>query len=200
MEVKIIKLPKPRLDGAVSVEKALQLRRSVREFSDRSLEVSQVAQLLWAAQGMTSPELHRTAPSAGALYGLELYTISARVIGIAPGCYRYEPLRHELQCTLEGALQPRLSRTALDQSAIVQAAAIFVLSGVYERVKRKYGQRGVRYTHLEAGHAAQNLLLQAAALDLGAVAIGAFDDMGVKHLLRLTPQEVPLYLLSVGRL
>lgn len=200
MKVKIIELPKPRLDSDVSVEKALNQRRSTREFSDRPLEISHVAQLLWAAQGVTSPELQRTAPSAGALYGLELYTIAVSVIGIAPGCYRYEPLRHHLECTLEGALQHQLSRTALDQSAIAQAAAIFVLSGVYERVKRKYGQRGVRYTHLEAGHAAQNLLLQAAALDLGAVAIGAFDDMDVKHLLGLTPQEVPLYLLSVGHL
>jgi SagB-type dehydrogenase family enzyme len=196
---KEIKLPEPRLDSAISIEKVLCTRRSVREFTDQSLQLSQIAQLLWAAQGVTGAEAHRTAPSAGGLYGLELYVIAANVNGLPAGIYKYEILTHELVSLIEGDTRQRLSRSALEQSSIARAAAIFALAGVYERISAKYGERGIRYTHMEAGHAAQNLLLQAVALGLGAVLVGAFDDAKVKRVLGLSKQELPLYLIPVGK-
>jgi len=196
---KEIKLPEPRLDSAVSLETALCKRRSVREFSGAPLELSQLSQLGWAAQGVTGPEVHRTAPSAGGLYALELYVIAANVNGLAAGIYKYDLITHALVSLLKGDIRRELSRAALDQSSISQAAAIFGLSAVYERITAKYGERGIRYAHMEAGHAAQNLLLQAVVLDLGAVLVGAFDDAKVKRVLSLSKQEAPLYLIPVGK-
>jgi SagB-type dehydrogenase family enzyme len=196
---KDIKLPEPRLESAVAIEKVLCTRRSVREFSNQPLELSQIAQLAWAAQGVTGAEAHRTAPSAGGLYALELYVVAANVTGLPAGIYKYELLTHEVVSLSEGDIRPRLSRSALEQTSIVHAPAIFALSAVYERITKKYGERGVRYAHMEAGHAAQNLLLQAVALGIGAVLVGAFDDAKVKRVLGLSKQEVPLYLIPVGR-
>lgn|SRR5574341_716689 len=196
---KEIKLPEPRLDSAISIEKVLCTRRSVWEFTNESLELSQIAQLLWAAQGVTGAEARRTAPSAGGLYGLELYVMAANVNGLPAGIYKYEILTHELVSLIEGDTRQRLFRSALEQTSISQAAAIFALAGVYERISAKYGERGIRYTHMEAGHAAQNLLLQAVALGLGAVLVGAFDDAKVKRVLGLSKKELPLYLIPVGK-
>jgi SagB-type dehydrogenase family enzyme len=163
------------------------------------LELSQVSQLAWAAQGLTGPEAHRTAPSAGGLYALELYVVAANVNGLPAGVYRYDLLTHEVVSLLTADIRRELSRAALDQTSITQAAAIFALSAVYERIRSKYGDRGIRYAHMEAGHAAQNLLLQAVALGLGAVLVGAFNDGKVKRLLNLSQQETPLYLIPVGK-
>lgn len=119
--------------------------------------------------------------------------------GLPAGIYKYENLAHELILLVEGDMRRELSRAALDQSSLTQAAAIFALFAVYERITVKYGERGMRYAHMEAGHAAQNLLLQAVALDLGAVLVGAFNDAKVKRLLSLDRQESPLYLIPVGK-
>jgi SagB-type dehydrogenase family enzyme len=194
-----IKLPAARLDSGISIEKVLCMRRSIREFTKQPLELSQVGQLAWAAQGLTGPEPHRTAPSAGGLYALELYVIAGNVNGLPAGVYRYDLVTHEVVSLLAADIRRELSQAALDQSSITQAAAIFALSALYERISAKYGDRGIRYAHLEAGHAAQNLLLQAVALDLGAVLVGAFDDVKVKGVLRLSKPEVPLYLIPVGK-
>jgi SagB-type dehydrogenase family enzyme len=196
---KEIKLPEPRLDSAISIEKVLCMRRSVREFTKDPLDLAQIAQLLWAAQGVTGAEAHRTAPSAGGLYALEIYVIAANVKGLPAGIYKYECLTHEVVSLIEGDMRQQLSRAALEQTSITQAAAIFALSAVYERVTGKYGERGMRYAHMEAGHAAQNLLLQAVALGLGAVLVGAFNDAKVKRALSLSKQEVPLYLIPIGK-
>ena len=194
-----INLPTARLDSSVSIEKVLCARRSISEFSAQPLELSQVSQLAWAAQGLTGPEAHRTAPSAGGLYALELYVIAANVNGLPAGVYRYDLLTHEVVSLLTADIRRELSRAALDQTSITQAAAIFAVSAVYERIRSKYGDRGIRYAHMEAGHAAQNLLLQAVALGLGAVLVGAFNDGKVKRLLNLSQQETPLYLIPVGK-
>ena len=194
-----VKLPQPRFDRAVSLEKVLSTRRSTREFTNQPLELAQVSQLVWAAQGVTGPDAHRTAPSAGGLYALESYVIAGNVNGLPVGIYKYGLLTHEVVSLLKGDMRGELSRAALDQTSLTQAAAIFALSAVYERITAKYGERGVRYTHMEAGHAAQNLLLQAVALGLGAVLVGAFDDAKVKRVLGLSKKEMPLYLIPVGK-
>jgi SagB-type dehydrogenase family enzyme len=194
-----IKLPEPRLDSAVSIEQVLRRRRSTREFSNQPIELSHVSQLVWAAQGITGPEIYRTAPSAGGLYALDLYVVAGLVSGLPPGLYRYDLRNHELALLLDGDIRRELSGAALDQSSVSQAAAIFGVSAVYQRITSKYGERGVRYAHMEAGHAAQNLLLQAVALDLGAVLVGAFDDGKVKRVLGMSKEEQPLYLIPVGK-
>lgn len=186
-------LPPPRERGPVSLEEALRARRSRRSFGREPLTEAELSQLLWAASGVTSPEGFRTAPSAGALYPLELYLATAR------GVERYEPAGHALIRTREGDPRAALRRAALSQEAVGQAPAVFVIAAVYRRTEVKYGERAARYVHLEAGHAAQNLLLQAVALHLGAVPVGAFDDRAVQRALGLPAEQEPLYLIPVGR-
>ncbi len=188
-----IQLPAPSRSGVVSLEEALAQRRSVREFSRGDLTLPQLSQLLWAAQGITSREGYRTAPSAGALYPLETYVV------VPAGLYHYTPVRHQLNLVSAGDFRRPLFRAALEQQAIIEASAVFVIAAVYERTARKYGPaRAERYAHLEAGHAAQNLLLEAVALGLGAVPMGAFQDAEVKKLLEFPRNCEPLYLIPVG--
>lgn len=192
-------MPAPRRDSAISLEKALHSRRSVREFSAEPLELWQISQLAWAAQGISGPDLHRTAPSAGALYPLELYVVTGNVNGLPPGIYKYDLRDHELSLSVHSDMRRELCEAALSQTSILQAAAVFAVSAVYKRTTAKYGERGIRYAHMEAGHAAQNLLLQATVLGLGAVLVGAFSDKRVRQILLLNEIESPLYLIPVGK-
>jgi SagB-type dehydrogenase family enzyme len=187
-----IALPAPRLDGEMSLEEAIATRRSVREFTEETLSWGEISQLLWAAQGITDPRGLRAAPSAGALYPLELY------VAVAEAVYRYLPTGHALQVLWQEDLRRELWQAGLRQGALQEAPAIFVVTGVYERTEAKYGERAERYVKLEAGHAAQNILLQAVALELGAVPIGAFYDDQVQAALALPLDHQPLYLIPVG--
>ena len=189
-----IQLPRPARSGVVSLEEALSQRRSTREFAPGPLSERQLSQFLWAAQGITSSEGYRTAPSAGALYPLEIYVV------LPTGFYSYKPDRHRLDRVSAEDLRPALYLAALEQEAIKEAETVFVMTAVYERTVRKYGtERSPRYVHLEAGHAAQNLLLEAVALGLGAVPIGAFHDSEVQKVLSLPRDHQPLYLIPVGK-
>jgi SagB-type dehydrogenase family enzyme len=190
----IVKLPPPRQRSEISLEEALTKRRSMRSFSSAKLSWDEVGQLLWAAQGITEKgDGLRTAPSAGALYPLEMYVV------MDAGVYHYQPPDHQLQRTLASNIRNELCRAALGQECVQDAPAVFVIAGVLERTARKYGERSQRYVHIEAGHAAQNLLLQATALNLGAVPVGAFRDAQVEKLLKLPDDEKALYLIPVGR-
>ena len=194
-----MKLPEPQLQGKVSIEETLFLRRSVRGYKDEPLSLAEVSQLLWAAQGVTDDYGFRTAPSAGALYPLELYVVSGNVRGLSPGVYQYMPGNHSLREVLDGDLRNELARVALSQNFIADAPASFVITAVYERTTTKYGDRGIRYVDMEAGHAAENLLLQGVALGIGTVTVGAFDDGQMVRLLGLPEGEVPLYLIAAGK-
>jgi SagB-type dehydrogenase family enzyme len=189
----ILELPAPEHKGRMSLEEALADRRSVREFTPQTLTDRELSQLLWAAQGVTSSNGLRTAPSAGALYPLEVWVASAS------GFYHYEPHKHRLTGHCERDLRFDIYRAALMQEAILQAPAVFVIAAVYQRIAQKYGeQRAPRYLHMEVGHAAQNLLLEAVALGLGGVLIGAFKDKEVERVLSLPADQKPLYLIPVG--
>lgn len=189
-----VKLPPPRQHGEISLEETLAKRRSLREFSSARLSWEQIGQLLWAAQGITSQSGGlRTAPSAGALYPLEMYVV------VDSGVYHYQPAEHQLQRTLESNVRHELSRAALGQECVQDAPAVFVITGVLERTMGKYGERAQRYVHMEAGHAAQNVLLQATALGLGAVPVGAFNDERVESALKLPTEQNALYLIPVGQ-
>jgi SagB-type dehydrogenase family enzyme len=190
-----IALPAPRTDSETSLEAALLGRRSVRSYRDEPLTLADVAQLLWAAQGITEPTRGlRTAPSAGALYPLDVYVVAAKVEGLAAGVYRYHPGTHSLTPVKDGD-----QRDALEEATARQAPVVLVISAVYERTTVKYGERGIRYVHMEAGHAAENALLQAVALGLGAVVMGAIDDDAVRQATGMSPAEQPLYVVPVGK-
>jgi SagB-type dehydrogenase family enzyme len=188
----IADLTSPRLNGGVSLESALAGRRSVRDFTEEPLSDEELSQLLWAAQGVTSPQGGRTAPSAGALYPLEVYAVTG------DGVLHYLPAHHRVELYARGDRHESLKAAALGQEAIGAAPAVFVIAAVFARTQVKYGERAARYVHLEAGHAAQNLLLQAVALDLGGVPIGAFVDAQVSLALELPVDHEPLYLIPIG--
>lgn len=189
-----IHLPKPRFQGQLSLEQVIARRRSVRDFTTEPLSIEQLGQLCWAAQGVTDTVWGlRAAPSAGALYPLEIYVVTAT------GVYHYNPHRHELKRTIADDLRHSLQSAALGQECIGDAPAVFVIAAVFERTAIKYGRRAERYVYLEAGHACQNLLLEAVSLGLGGVPVGAFEDEGVAALLKLGSDLPPIYLVPVGR-
>jgi SagB-type dehydrogenase family enzyme len=194
-----IKFPAPRSTSNTSVEEALMKRRSVRAYSGRNVTIQEVSQLLWAAQGITAPWGGRTAPSAGALYPLELYVVVGDVDGLDKGVYKYKPEGHELEKVADGDKRRELSNAALNQECIRNAAIDIVFTAVYERTTWKYKERGIRYVQIEAGHAAQNVYLQAVSLDLGTVVIGAFFDDMVKEVMHAGDDEEPLYIMPVGK-
>ena len=196
-----INFPQPKKDSDTSIEEALLNRRSIRDYKDELLSLEEVFQLLWAAQGITAPQWGgRTAPSAGALYPLEVYLVVRKVENLEPGVYRYLPKEHKINKTLEGDVSTKLAEAALGQIFIKQAPVNLVISAVYSRTAVKYGERGVRYVHMEAGHAAQNVYLQAVSLNLGTVVVGGFEIEKVKEILNLPIEEEPLYIMPVGKI
>jgi|WetSurMetagenome_2_1015567.scaffolds.fasta_scaffold78884_2 SagB-type dehydrogenase family enzyme len=194
-----LNLPEPRLNSGCSVEEALLKRRSVRDYTDASLTLAEVSQLLWAAQGLTDRKGFRTAPSAGALYPLETYLLVGKVEGLAAGVYRYQPNHHGLVEIATGDRRAQLAAAALNQSCLGEAPVSIIFTAIYERTTAKYGERGSRYVHMEAGHASQNVYLQAAAINLSTVAIGAFHQQKVQRVLDLPENEQPLYIMPIGK-
>lgn len=197
-----IALPKPPVRGALSVEEAISRRRTAREFSDRPLTLNEVSALLWAGQGITDPkEMKRAVPSAGARYPLELF-LAVKTNGVDPlsaGLYQYQPHGHRLLPLLEQDLMKQIAAAALNQNWIAEAPIIVIVAGDYSRTAKKYGPRAARYVHLEAGHAAQNILLEAQSLGLAAGIVGAFDDVELgRKVLRLPDSLSPLLILPLG--
>jgi SagB-type dehydrogenase family enzyme len=190
-------LPPAFQRGGMTLAEALARRRSQRRFATQALPLPALAQLLWAAQGQSAPG-RRTAPSAGALYPIEVHVVAGRVDGLAPGAYRYRSEVHALQRGSEAATPAALQGAALGQAAVGVAPTVLVLAAVEARSAARYATRAVRYVAVEAGAAAQNLALQAVALGLGSVVVGAFDDAAVARVLQLPEGEQPLLLLPVG--
>ncbi len=198
VEEKLIKLPQPAFQSGTSLEEAIKARRSVRSYNQDSLSLAHLSQILWAAQGQTSPGGYRTAPSAGALYPLEIYLVVGEVEDLASGVYKYHPHRHGITLEMEGDKRKPVSRAAVMQNWMAQAPVMLVITAVYSRTTIKYGPRGKRYVHMEVGHAAQNVYLQAVSLNLGTVMVGAFGDTVVKNILSLKKSEEPLAIMPVG--
>jgi len=195
-----VKLPRPRMKGGVSLEEALRRRRSTRTFPNKSVTLEDVSQLLWAAQGVTGAFSERTAPSAGGTFPLEMYLVAGHVDGLKPAIYRYRIRAHELVRVADGDRRADLAEASLGQDCIRRCAAAIALSAVYQRTIAEYGERGVRYVHMEVGHVGQNLHLEAAALGLGTVMVGAFDDVGVAAVLELPDDEAPVYIVPLGHI
>jgi SagB-type dehydrogenase family enzyme len=197
---KKITLPKPRYESEISVEEAILNRRSVRSYSEEPVKLKEVSQLLWSAQGITDEKRKfRAAPSAGALYPLEVFLVVGNVSKLEDGIYRYDPFNHAVTKLMEGDYRDNLSLAALGQSCVKNAPISIVIAGVYDRITKKYGERGIMYTYMEAGHAAENVYLQAEALGLGTVVVGAFLDDKVKEVIGMKEEEMPLYILPIGK-
>ncbi len=194
-----IRLPQPRLDGTMSVERAIAQRRSLREFSSAAITLAELGQLLWAGQGVTGAQGLRAAPSAGALYPLDVMVVAGNVTGLPPGVYRYSPADHALIQLATGDWRRQVAMVALRQSWMAQAPAIIAFCAAERRTAAKYGSRGISYIYIEVGHAAENVFLEAQALGLGAAVVGAFDEVQVARVLRLPTAQRPLYLMPVGR-
>ena len=189
----VVALPKPRTDGPVALETALAKRRSIRSFTDVRLEPAQIAQLLWAGQGITSDDGLRAAPSAGARYPIELYAV------LPDGVFYYHPATHSMSEVLDRDVRRDLCEAALQQEAVLEAPLTLVFAVVKTRTQSRYGKaRGERYVHMDVGHAAENVLLQAVSLGLGAVPIGAFEDPRVHEVLGLPADQEALYMIPVG--
>ncbi len=195
-----ISLPPPDMAGFLSLEESIEARRSIRSYANVPLSSADLSALLWAAQGITDDTRgFRAAPSAGAMYPLEVTVAIGDAKGIAPGSYRYIPEGHELQKINDGDHREALATAALGQQMPADAPVTIVISGVYERTAIRYGDRAERYTWMEAGHASQNCYLIATARGLGTVAIGAFDEKAVQEIMGLPEDEIPLYLMPVGK-
>ncbi|MCL7973947.1 MAG: SagB/ThcOx family dehydrogenase [marine benthic group bacterium] len=187
-------LPPPRLEGSLSLEAAIAGRRSRRTFLPAPLALEQIAQLLWATQGITGSDGRlRAAPSAMEAYPLELYVATADGLG------RYSPADHSLEPLLERDLRQELRSASHDQDSLTSAPAVFVFAAVYSRAVEKLGPDSEPYVHMDLGHAAQNLLLQAEALGLSGVPIAWLEPDRVRAALELPAEQVPLYLVPVGR-
>jgi SagB-type dehydrogenase family enzyme len=191
-DMKPIDLPKPRLKSSVSVEESISRRRSVRSYSSRPLSDSQISQLLWACQGITGRGVLRAAPSAGALYPLEIYLVKD------DGIFLYLPKTHRLEKKSDKNAKGDLAAASWGQGFVKEAPVNIVISAVYERVTSKYGPRGVRYTDIEVGHAAENVHLEAVSLGLDSCPVGAFNDSAVSKILNLSKDEKPVYIIPVG--
>jgi SagB-type dehydrogenase family enzyme len=197
----IMKLPQAKTQGKVAVEQAIDQRRTVRAYKSTMLSLDQLAQLLWSAQGTTGKKgVKRAAPSAGALYPMDVYIVAGQgcVVQIEAGVYHYEPHRHTLSRVVKKDLRDSMARAAFSQTWIVRAPVNFVITAEYKRVGVKYKGRGVRYAMIEAGHIGQNLFLQAEALGLKAGIIGAFHDTKLNKILNLPRTHEPLLIMPVG--
>ena len=194
-------LPRPDQKGIMPLEEAIARRKSIRNFTSQPISQSQLSQILWAAQGTGDASWNRTVPSAGATYPLEILVVCGAncIEKIDEGIYHYDTDNHSLKLSHRGDVRLELARAALDQEYIYEAPVDIVICAIYERTMRRYGARGERYVHIEVGHAGQNIYLQATALGLGTVAIGAFHDESVREVLRLEKQYRPLYIMPVGR-
>jgi SagB-type dehydrogenase family enzyme len=196
-----MKLPQPKTQGAVSVEQAIGQRRTVRSFSPKTLLGDQLSQLLWAAQGVTgSGGFKRAAPSAGALYPMDVYAVLGpeSVDRIAAGVYHFEPEDHVLSLVNAGDARDAVSRACLSQMWMAKAPLLLVITAEYGRITGKYGRRGERYAMIESGHIGQNIFLQAEALGLKAGIVGAYQDQKLVETMKLPRAHEPLLVMPVG--
>ncbi|MBU1164477.1 SagB/ThcOx family dehydrogenase [Patescibacteria group bacterium] len=194
-----IVLPQPSFESTVSVEEALKNRRSVREYKDQPISMHELSQILWAAQGITSDEGFRTAPSAGGLYPLELYVVSQNVAGLERSIYKFHTKSHSLDKIINTNKIEQIVSAANNQEFIGQAPVVIIITGVLKRTTQKYNEIGERYVYIEAGHVAQNIYLQTYTLGLDTVTIGGFDTEKIQSLLNLPEGEEPIYIIPIGK-
>ncbi|MCD4848954.1 MAG: SagB/ThcOx family dehydrogenase [Candidatus Aegiribacteria sp.] len=195
----VILLPEPAPDSGISIEEAIESRRSIRTFASESISLTELARMLHSAQGITSDYGFRAAPSAGATFPLSVFVIAENVDSLEAGIYMYEPSDESLTAVRMGYFLDELSDAALGQTCVKDVPAVIVITAECSITTSVYGNRGRIYVHMEAGHVSQNIYLQCTAMGLGTVAVGAFSDNEISDILNLTEDETPLYLMPVGR-
>lgn len=198
---KEISLPEPCYKGKKSVEEAIKQRRTIRSFKSNPLTINNLSQILWAGDGITDKRrMFRSAPSAGALYPLDIFIVVGKdgTSGLGAGVYQYIPERHSLRLIKEGDVRETLAMAALYQMWIAEAPVVIVITGCYERCTIKYGNRGIPYTYIEAGHVGQNIFLQCEALGLSAGIVGAFYNQKVIECLGIKKKNDPILIMPVG--
>ena len=196
----VIQLPEPAPDSGISIEEVIESRRSIRTYGSESISLTELARLLHSAQGITSDYGFRAAPSAGATFPLSIFVIAENVDSLEAGIYAYEPSTESLTAISMGNFLDELSEAALGQTYVRDAPVVIAITAEYSITTSVYGNRGIIYVHMEAGHASQNIYLQCTAMGLGTVAVGAFSNSTVSEILNLAKNETPLYLMPVGRL
>jgi SagB-type dehydrogenase family enzyme len=188
--------------GGKSLWDAVAQRRSIRDFSEKSVTFGELSQMIWATQGITLKVQgfdFRASPSAGALYPIETYLVANRVEEIPSGLYHYDVRETQLSLLREGCLGPDLSQAGLGQEMLEEAACVFVWTAIVARSKWKYRERAYRYVYMDVGHIGQTLYLAATALDLGCCTVGAFFDEEVDRVIGVDGKnEISLYLGAVG--
>lgn len=197
-----VSLPKPMLTSRTSVEAAMQARRSRRDFTSDSLNIKQVGQMLWAAQGVTADWGGRTAPSAKSAYPLTVYLVANRVVDLTPGIYQYVPGEreavHQIQLIKQGDLHATIG-TAIGQNAATNPPALIIIAGDMAKMAKAFdGVRNDNNVYLEAGHTAQNIYLQAESLGLGMVTIAGFDGAKVAAATGIPANETIIYAIPFG--
>lgn len=193
-----VALPEPVIDTGMNLMEAIESRRSVRNYSSSGISLLQLSVILHSAQGITSSRGYRATPSAGATYPMTLYVMAENVNGLESGVYRYLPEDHVLEPVLSGYYLNELQEASLGQPCVGDCAAAVVIASDYSITTAVYGDRGVRYVDMEAGHISQNVYLACTAMDMGTVAVGAFTDQEISQLLQLDDDLVPLYIMPLG--
>lgn len=207
VEDNVIYLPPPRKLTNITVEEAILLRRSIREYTEDPIRLEHLSMILWGAYGITDPRGFRASPSAGATYPLELYVVIGEKgvvvengVYLKPGVYRYDVNRHLLILIKEGDFRRELAEAALGQTWVREAPVNIVVFAVFERTTRIYGERGeVRYVPMEVGHLGQNIYLLTTALGYGTVVVGAFYDNSVHEIIGAGGEETPMYIIPIGK-
>jgi SagB-type dehydrogenase family enzyme len=206
LAAKSVQLPKPSYKGTMSVETAMQGKKSARSFSKTPLNLQQVSQILWAAYGRLptdaiSGATIKVTPSAGGLYPLDIFLVSGQgtVQDLPEGIYMYKPLTHTLLHVASGDNRKLLAYASLSQMWIAEAPVIVVIAATFGRSTVKYRQRGIQYVFMEAGNANQNMYLQAVAMGLRIGTVGAFNDPQVAGVLKLPDSIKPLLVVPVGK-
>ena len=196
-----IKLPPPSHKGKISIEETILKRRSIRRFRSQPLSLPQLSQILWSSQGTTGTGGHRAAPSAGATYPLEVFVVVGEqtVESLKAGIYHYEVDTHSINLHRKGDLREKLAEAAVGQAFVATCPVDIVVCALFPRTSYRYGRRGERYVHIEVGHVGQNVSLQAIALGLATVMVGAFEDEEVRKVLKVDEQFKPLYIIPVGK-
>jgi len=194
-----IALPEPIRQGDMSVEEALDRRESRRSYGDEALDLSAIGQLLWSAGGLGVDAVSgatRTAPSAGSIYPIELYLVTGETEDLEAGVYLYDALSHSLTSISSGDVREELADAALSQGFISQAPATMVIVADYGSSTGRYGDRGERYAHMDAACASENVALQAEAMGLVTVVVGAFSDEAVANI--INTEGIPLIIMPIG--
>jgi len=197
-----IVLPQTDVKSSNSIEAVLKNRRIKLDFNDSSLSLKQIAQLLWAAQGINTDWGDRTSPSMKSTYPLTVYLIANKVDGLDAGEYQYLPGDRTPLNQLKPIKKVELGESIYDllnQSSFKDVPAIFVVTGNLNKMADAYG--GIPHdkeVYLEAGFAAENLALQAESLKLGTVVNTNFDELKLKELVTVADTDTIIYLMPVG--